>query len=195
MTIVIASRLIPQASPDDSVWTSEREDLLRKLWAEGLSATHIGLQINLSRSAVVGKARRLGLPYRDLRKTQGGRTDQARVARCSTSAGIIFGTFRSSLLWPDDGLIRALEIKHGQCRWMDGDPRDPASHFCARPVKIGAPYCPCHAARAYIGYGRTRNRKCRGSKAQQGKAPQKRPARANGAKTTPGMRHPSPSKP
>ena len=55
-------------------WQDGRVDLLKKLWDDGLSATAIGIKLELpyadkGRSAVLGKVRRLGLPYRIMKKT------------------------------------------------------------------------------------------------------------------------------
>ena len=44
-------------------WTTEREDLLRKLWLQGLSASQIAyVMAGVTRNAVIGKAHRMGLP-------------------------------------------------------------------------------------------------------------------------------------
>ncbi len=36
------------------------------------------------------------------------------------------------------------------CLWPIGDPNDPDFHFCGAAAAPGKPYCPEHAARAYI---------------------------------------------
>jgi hypothetical protein len=43
-------------------WTEERIALLTEMWAFGHSATRIGLALDVSRGAVIGKIHRLGLP-------------------------------------------------------------------------------------------------------------------------------------
>ena len=46
-------------------WTDERVELLKKLWAEGLSASKIAAQLGgVSRNAVIGKVHRLKLSSR-----------------------------------------------------------------------------------------------------------------------------------
>lgn len=46
-------------------WTDERVEKLKKLWAEGLSASQIAAQLGgVSRNAVIGKVHRLALPGR-----------------------------------------------------------------------------------------------------------------------------------
>ena len=54
-------------------WTDERVELLKKLWAEGLSASQIAREIgDVTRNAVIGKVHRLGLS---------GRATKTRVDR------------------------------------------------------------------------------------------------------------------
>lgn len=46
-------------------WTDERVELLKKLWADGLSASQIAAQLGgVTRNAVIGKVHRLGLSGR-----------------------------------------------------------------------------------------------------------------------------------
>ena len=46
-------------------WTDERVELLKKLWAEGLSASQIAAELGgVTRNAVIGKVHRLGLAGR-----------------------------------------------------------------------------------------------------------------------------------
>lgn len=53
-------------------WTEERIEKLKKLWAQGLSATQIATQLGgVSRNAIIGKVHRLSLPGRS---KSGGRT-------------------------------------------------------------------------------------------------------------------------
>lgn len=49
--------------------------------------------------------------------------------------------------------VRAqVEARGGRsgCLWPIGDPNDPDFHFCGAAAAPGKPYCPEHAARAYI---------------------------------------------
>lgn len=47
-----------------SPWTDTKQVRLVELWAEGLSAREIAMRLAVSRSAVIGKAHRLGLSPR-----------------------------------------------------------------------------------------------------------------------------------
>ena len=46
-------------------WTDERVELLKKLWADGLSASQIAAELGgVTRNSVIGKVHRLGLSGR-----------------------------------------------------------------------------------------------------------------------------------
>ena len=47
-----------------SPWTEQKIGALKEGWAKGWSASFIGLQIEMSKNAVIGKAHRLGLSPR-----------------------------------------------------------------------------------------------------------------------------------
>src|SRR6266498_436657 len=47
------------------MWTDERVELLKKLWADGLSASRVAVELGgITRNAVIGKVHRLGLSGR-----------------------------------------------------------------------------------------------------------------------------------
>src|SRR6266436_7579726 len=46
-------------------WNDERVETLKRLWAEGLSASHIATELGgITRNAVIGKVHRLGISGR-----------------------------------------------------------------------------------------------------------------------------------
>lgn len=62
-------------------WTDERVELLRKLWAEGLSASQIAAQMGgVSRNAVIGKVHRLKLSGRGKQASSQPRAKKAVAA-------------------------------------------------------------------------------------------------------------------
>jgi len=63
-------------------WTDERVERLKKLWADGLSASQIAAQLGgVSRNAVIGKVHRLNLPGRAKSGGQGSvRTKRTTAA-------------------------------------------------------------------------------------------------------------------
>src|ERR1041385_2234972 len=56
---------LDQKRPDMQTWTDDRVELLKKLWADGLSASQIAGELGgITRNAVIGKVHRLGLSGR-----------------------------------------------------------------------------------------------------------------------------------
>lgn len=74
-------------------WTEERVELLKKLWAEGLSASQIAAQLGgVSRNAVIGKVHRLKLSGRARSTSSAPRAKKApratgTPARATSRAG------------------------------------------------------------------------------------------------------------
>ena len=63
-------------------WTDERVERLKKLWADGLSASQIAAQLGgVSRNAVIGKVHRLNLPGR----AKSGGQSSVRTKRTTTA--------------------------------------------------------------------------------------------------------------
>jgi GcrA cell cycle regulator len=63
-------------------WTDERVERLKKLWADGLSASQIAAQLGgVSRNAVIGKVHRLNLPGR----AKSGGQASVRTKRTTTA--------------------------------------------------------------------------------------------------------------
>ena len=68
-------------------WTDERVTMLRDLWAKGLSASQIAVQLGgVTRNAVIGKAHRLGLESRPSPIRNNG-TGSRRRNRAAQPAG------------------------------------------------------------------------------------------------------------
>ena len=160
-------------------WTDERVDTLKKLWAEGLSASQIANRLGgVTRNAVIGKVHRLGLSGRTTTsrvKTQ--RTRRRAVPRAAGGGGGGGGaqTFRTygnvalktsyeadpdaevevapapveELVIPIAERASILSLKECMCRWPIGDPGDPEFHFCGRYSAAGTPYCEYHSRIAY----------------------------------------------
>jgi GcrA cell cycle regulator len=83
-----------------SGWTDERVDALRQHWAGGLSASEIVRKLggDVTRSAVIGKAHRLGLPGRANPSTPKARPVQSTLLKAppvkkvrGQNAGLNFG--------------------------------------------------------------------------------------------------------
>jgi GcrA cell cycle regulator len=140
-------------------WTEERVTLLRKLWAEGLSASQIAKQLGgVTRNAVIGKVHRLGLagratpsrpakrPVRPQRPRVIG-PSAPRMRPASTLPAVIIPQLEP-LRGEDGRAATVLTINEQICKFPIGDPNDPDFAFCGRAA-AGGPYCADHARLAY----------------------------------------------
>jgi len=149
-------------------WTDERVETLKKLWADGHSASQIAAELGgITRNAVIGKVHRLGLAgrakspssaaprqrkpravshmLRVSRPSMRGNTALAHAYELDTEAEpelidnvIPLGQRRS-----------LLELTEETCRWPIGDPGTADFFFCGGPTITSLPYCAYHSRVAY----------------------------------------------
>ncbi len=128
-------------SPPDT-WTAEQIATLTKMRIEKKSITAIGLAIGVSRNAVAGKARRLGLPkmaspIKPGSSASGRKPVKVRLTRVAETAGI--GPGKSML-----------HTGRNDCAWPLWNNRERATfRVCGKPAADGCAYCGIHAAIAY----------------------------------------------
>lgn len=157
-----------------SSWTSERVELLTKLWAEGLSASQIAgvLGGGVTRNAVIGKVHRLGLSGRGkaaattptARAGRPARSGQTVLPAAETArppeprAGdVLPASAVSGSGLPASGVVELpvservtiLDLRDSMCRWPIGDPARPGFGFCGGRAATGLPYCDEHCRIAY----------------------------------------------
>src|SRR5262249_12510974 len=145
-------------------WTDERVELLKKLWADGLSASQIAAELGgITRNAVIGKVHRLGLSGRA--KSPSSASPRPRKARPS---GHMMRVPRPSMrgntalayeyeLEPEPELIEIpveqrktlLQLTEKTCRWPVGDPGSAEFFFCGGDAVTDMPYCSYHSRVAY----------------------------------------------
>jgi len=141
-------------------WTDERVTLLRKLWAEGLSASQIAKQLGgVTRNAVIGKVHRLGLagratpsrpakrPVRTARPRIVGPT-APRMRPTSTLPSVVIPHLEP-VRFEDGKAASVLTLSDTMCKYPIGDPTDPDFAFCGRGSAASGPYCADHARLAY----------------------------------------------
>jgi GcrA cell cycle regulator len=151
-----------------SGWTQDREDLLKKLHGEGLSASQIATRITVTgfevtRNAVIGKANRMGLTGGD-KPRRSSRSARKRKPKSGNSINMVFGASRKSaklfltaepftpgpeLVIPEHERKTLLQLEDNDCRWGIGDPKEKDFHFCGKAKVPGLVYCEHHARRAY----------------------------------------------
>ena len=151
-------------------WTEERVELLKKLWAEGLSASQIAGRLGgVTRNAVIGKVHRLGLAGRATSsRSSAPRPRRTHVPRANRAPSLMFGTRGNTALKPQyeakqdaepaplvelviplNERASIMTLKESMCRWPIGDPAEPEFHFCGRKKCGTLPYCEHHARMAY----------------------------------------------
>lgn len=140
-------------------WTDERVELLKKLWAEGLSAAQIANKMGgVTRNAVIGKVHRLGLsgratpakPQRGCsapveRKEEGAEKAPPREVK----SVIPEPEFAAPLVLESGARSTVSTIKNNMCKWPLGDPAKDDFHFCGQPTLSGKSYCAYHAHLAF----------------------------------------------
>jgi GcrA cell cycle regulator len=149
-------------------WTDERVETLKKLWADGLSASQIAAELGgITRNAVIGKVHRLGLSGRAKspssaaprpRKTRSA-SHMLRVSRSSmrgnTALAHAYDLDTEPEPEPIDNVIplgqrrSLLELTEDTCRWPIGDPGAADFFFCGGPAITSLPYCAYHSRVAY----------------------------------------------
>src|SRR6185312_3957901 len=157
-------------------WTDERVELLRKLWAEGLSASQIAAQLGgVSRNAVIGKVHRLKLssrgratpaPTRQKKTTHGGGGPMKSAPRApsrpvATSIGATALQMQfdaepqyyqrpvENVVVPISRRLKLIELTEHTCKWPNGDPLAEDFSFCGNDSPENGPYCTYHSRIAF----------------------------------------------
>jgi len=154
-------------------WTGERVETLKKLWADGLSASQIAKQLGgVTRNAVIGKVHRLGLsgraaPSRPTRRVAAPKlAPRQRSASTPSQAGTKAKISNGSApalarppapapvpvephILPSGDYATVLTLREGMCKWPVGDPADTSFRFCGHKTTPGQAYCEAHSQMAY----------------------------------------------
>ena len=153
-------------------WTEDRVDVLKKLWAEGHSASQIAKELGgVTRNAVIGKVHRLGLsgratPSRPVKRPPrlarpkprlqpDGSVIMPKPARVPMMDAPLRTAEKAAMvaalppqMLADGEAATILTLRDSMCRWPIGDPVDPKFAFCGRKSSSG-PYCEEHAKVAF----------------------------------------------
>lgn len=159
-------------------WTDERVELLKKLWAEGLSASQIATQLGgVSRNAVIGKVHRLKLSARGRASAAQPRAKKApsvspapvqkpvarpvRSAPASVGATALAVQFEAqpaaramvhmseNVVLPISRNLTLIQLTERTCKWPNGDPLSEEFSFCGNEAGEAGPYCGYHSKLAY----------------------------------------------
>jgi GcrA cell cycle regulator len=147
-------------------WTEERVAELKKLWAEGHSASQIAKRLgSVTRNAVIGKVHRLGLsgratPSRPVKRPprlarpkpqhmpRQARADGSMPAR-EPAPLVETEAFVEPQRLPNGDMVSVLTVKDSMCKWPIGDPAEQTFGFCGRASDGASPYCAEHARVAF----------------------------------------------
>lgn len=133
-------------------WPSEHTAQVKRLHADGISYGLIHKEMpQYTRSAIIGKCARLGLPSRrdkapTERKPQSGGTNGG-VRRCIADS--LATPLLDDIALPEAQKVALLELTETTCRWPLGDPDKPDFAFCGADALSGAPYCAHHCRVAF----------------------------------------------
>jgi GcrA cell cycle regulator len=160
-------------------WTDERVELLKKLWADGLSASQIAAQLGgVSRNAVIGKVHRLKLSSRGRATASPARQKKTQQASSSVkSASRAASVSRSmttsigatalqaqfdaepvarqmlrpvvNVVVPISRRLQLIQLNERTCKWPNGDPLTEDFHFCGNDSAETGPYCNYHSRIAF----------------------------------------------
>lgn len=112
-------------------WSEERISELKRMWAEGWSASQIAHKLGgTTRNAIIGKVHRLGL---DGRQTP-SRPLKVRIKSRPLPVQPIV-----------PGSVSLADLQSWSCRFPCGDPREAGFGFCGCVRIEGSSYCADHA--------------------------------------------------
>ena len=151
-------------------WTDETIARLRELWAEGHSTAEIGRRMGISKNAVVGKAHRLNLVARPSPIRRDGERPPPRPAMPRRVTGPTLPPLAAAAVVSVSPVARPIPVparpepakphvvrpvptytpRAQTCCWPLGEPGTPTFRFCDAGAIPGKPYCPEHAAIAYV---------------------------------------------
>jgi GcrA cell cycle regulator len=135
-----------------AVWTDERIERLRRLWASGMSTREIGVELGVTKDAVIGAAHRLELEKRRMNAANAAGAAILRRVRTTASwrpAARGWVTVEMDGDIPDvTHLCGLIELRSCMCKWpVSGSGEH--TIFCGAPTgEIAQSYCQEHARRS-----------------------------------------------
>lgn len=149
------------AAAATKIWPEWRNELLRKLHADGLSASKIGDELGCTRNAVIGRLHREGI--RGPREIKVRRTAGPKPRNAHGGKRVAWRPKETHKLAPammpdrpaeptPATACTILDLTNETCRFPIGELMAPAALFCGAPggdLAAGNPYCGFHSRLAY----------------------------------------------
>ena len=141
-------------------WTDENIEALKKLWAEGYSASQISARIGGTRNSVIGKVHRMGLASRVTHNrvsrtsatklhAEAHRRRANRAARIERSRPPTDTQDMPPIVFEDGPGVALLDLEPHHCRWPLGELMRRSTEFCGHDHQPGSPYCAFHHHKAH----------------------------------------------
>lgn len=133
-------------------WTPDRENLLRILWTQGLSANAIAKKLGgVTRNAVIGKRVRMGLPDRASSGSPRESKAQHAVARGKPIPPLLpIDRSRETGAQRGPWNVRFMDRDESTCLMFVGGESHETGLICGRAVFGDKPYCKACCKLAYL---------------------------------------------
>ena len=129
-------------------WNEEKVQRLKELWGKGQTASQIAEILgNVSRNAVIGKAHRLNLSAKIIKRSKIRSSNQINYNQKNLNKKNRKIKFRSLLLDKNFEPAKNLNLEQladNTCKYMEGHPNEKDASFCGRKTIEKFSYCPLH---------------------------------------------------
>ena len=129
-------------------WTEEKVNRLKDLWGKGNTASQIAEILGgVSRNAVIGKAHRLNLSAKIIKRSTAHSTNNLKFKEKNLNKKSRKFKFTSLLLDKNFEPAKNLsleELTESTCKYMEGHPNESTASFCGRKTVEKFSYCPLH---------------------------------------------------